>query len=139
MVALIGCSSKKRDFPCMAKEMYMGSLFKKSILYCDKLKISYYILSAKFGLLSPEKIISPYDMSLNKEGISFRKKWSKKVNKQLQNKKINEVIILAGIKYHEFITIKKHTPLLYKPLGFQLQWLDSQIKNNKIKGLIYDK
>ena len=66
-VVLISCGSQKATKAVQAKDMYTSTLFKKSYAYAVQLhpdKI--YILSAKYGLLDPNKTIAPYDMTLNK-------------------------------------------------------------------------
>ena len=102
MACFIACSKTKRKYPCMAKYMYMGSLFTKSFQFCKKFysKQPIFILSAKYGLLTPEQIIEPYEKTLNtftqKELIT----WSNMIQKQLKVQNIKKpYIFLTGKKY----------------------------------------
>lgn len=79
-IALISCSKNKMDYDCVAKIMYSKSiLFKKSFSYCVDQNYSYiFILSAKYGLLNPSEIISPYELTLNSFNNQQKKEWAKK-------------------------------------------------------------
>lgn len=128
VVALIACSSKKAPTKREACKLYQGELFKKSVLYCKQRNIKYFILSAKYGLISPDQIISPYNLSLNNMNKTEKKNWYMKVNKQLYDEGIEEAIILAGKNYHEGLNIKKIMVLPSKGIGYQLHFLQNQIK-----------
>lgn len=61
-IAVINCGSKKKSYPCPAREMYEdGSLFKKIRDYIELDYDQYFILSGKYGLLNPNQIIEPYE------------------------------------------------------------------------------
>lgn len=67
-IALIACCKKKKESQCRACEMYQSTLFKLSYKYAEKTGCDeIYILSAKYGLLDKDKIIAPYDETLNKK------------------------------------------------------------------------
>ena len=64
-IALISCVSKKQKGSTPRKEsIYISDLFKKSYRYCEKFD-SRYILSAKYGLVEENEVISNYDLTLN--------------------------------------------------------------------------
>lgn len=58
---LIGCGKRKSPSPCRADEMYTGSLFRKRLDYARRSGWPFFIVSAKYGLLSPHTEIAPYD------------------------------------------------------------------------------
>lgn len=137
-IALIACSKSKvlkKRLP--AKNIYTGVFFKKAIKYCSLLKINFFILSAKYGLLHPDTIISPYDLTLAKMKKTDRQKWSEQVKKQMINVGINKkkIILLAGIKYIEFLDGEK--PLKGLSQGKQLQWLNQQIISLSIRPFLF--
>ena len=82
-----------------SKDLYIGSFTRKCIEYAEKFhKTSYFILSAKYGLLQPEEIVSgPYNQC-------FHSKESKPISKeilkvQIENRnldKYDKIIILGG-------------------------------------------
>jgi len=61
---IIGCSQDKEDYACPAKEMYTGTIFKKSYNVAQQIGGDIYIISAKHGLITPDTIIEPYDLAL---------------------------------------------------------------------------
>lgn len=52
--------------PAPAKDLYQSTLFKKTRAYAEKHYDGWYILSALHRVLSPEKVIEPYDVTLAK-------------------------------------------------------------------------
>lgn len=107
-IALISCTKKKKDYLCMASEMYSEStIFKYSYEYANLIADKIYILSAKYGLLPIYKIIEPYDLTFNnmksKEVIEWGYKVIEQMGKEFDLIK-DEFIILSGkIYYKELI------------------------------------
>jgi len=132
-VILISCSKAKASRRCQAKDMYLGTLFKKSVIYSRLKKTSFFILSAKYGLLHPNTSIDPYDLSLNHMNRIDRSKWADKVKIQMEDFGITQSkkILLAGEKYVEFI--EGDRPLKGLSQGYQLQWLNKQISDLSFK------
>ena len=118
--ALISCTKLKKDYPCLAQEMYSESqLFKKAVQYINQQEYDdWFILSAKYGILNKETLIEPYDITLNNMKAEHRKKWAKEVYLQLI--KINPVQIdfYAGKKYREYLipTLEHDGIICYVPL-----------------------
>jgi hypothetical protein len=132
-VAFIACSATKLDSPALAREMYQGSLFKKSKEFIQSSVDDWFILSAKYGLLSPDQQIEPYEQTLNNMSKSEREAWGKAVLKQLEGrlKKGDQLYFLCGERYYEEIS-SALSDMGYEikfPLrglggiGYQLQWL----------------
>ncbi len=65
-ILLIACVSKKGEIATKAKDLYISQLFKSSYRYGKGLKPdNTFILSALYGLLDPEQIIEPYNVTLS--------------------------------------------------------------------------
>jgi hypothetical protein len=91
----------------------------------------WYILSAKFGLLDPNRVIDPYNTTLMDLGSAARRLWAKEVFAEL---KIlcplpSTVTIFAGQGYREYLLpllmasrYEVQVPLEGKGIGQQLQW-----------------
>ena len=62
--------------------MYISDLFKKSLAYAKKHADKVFILSAKYGLLTLDEIIYPYEKTLNKMSEYEKKRWAYKVFRQ---------------------------------------------------------
>lgn len=137
-IALVSCVKTKADKPKPAKELYISPLFRKSSTYAQKVGDEWYILSAKYGLLSPEQVISPYEKTLRNMGASDRRNWAKRVLKQLTDivSAGDEIVILAGKDYRENLInplinmgCKISIPMEGLVFGKQLRWLHNNIGN----------
>lgn len=134
-VFLVSCVSKKMDESCAAKDMYQSDWFKKARAYVVSQEGTWYILSAKYGLLKPQDMISPYELTLNKMAITERKAWAEKVGRQLAPLILSDdhVTVLAGMKYREFLmptlmgfAAKVEVPMEGLRIGKQLAWLGNR-------------
>ncbi len=136
-IALISCTSKKKQYKCTASELYSESpRFKLEYQYAKKRNCDeVYILSAKHGLISEFEIVEPYNETLNDKSTEKRKVWSLNVLNQMKNKfdlDENEFIILAGINYNKYLIphLKKYElPLKGKSLGNWIPELRRLIEN----------
>ncbi|WP_394794843.1 DUF6884 domain-containing protein [Armatimonas sp.] len=106
-IVLIGCSASKADTPIRAAEMYTGELFKLSRRWAESCGggiYGWWILSAKWGLLTPGQTISPYDETL--DTTAKTRTWGGKVRQDLhdcfhgfsKNEPVR-FIVLAGKAY----------------------------------------
>jgi len=137
-LGLISCTKSKQTYQCSAGEMYQPStLFSKAYAYALKNYSQIGILSAKYGLLMPEEMIDPYDLTLKTMGKQRKQEWANQVLDQLDTKigltKINTVYFHAGVDYRSFLIpllnhkgIKYEIPLEGLSYGRQLQWYDRE-------------
>ena len=106
-IVLISCVNNKLNHKAKAENIYTSPLFKYNIKYAKSLNPDkIYILSAKYGLLSLETEIKPYNKTLNKMTSKEIKVWANNViNKlnKLSNLRKDEFIILAGQKYIKYL------------------------------------
>jgi len=114
-IILIACASKKSSIKAKAKDLYISTLFTKSLAYAHTLNPDkIYIISALHHLLDLETEIEPYNVTLSsipkskrKEGIivlssAEKIEWGKKVVKMLSEQtdlQDDQFIILAGQEY----------------------------------------
>jgi len=114
-IILIACVSKKRPFKSKAKDLYISTLFTKSLAYAHTLNPDkIYIISALYHLLDLEQEIEPYDVTLSnvpkvkrKQGLkilntSEKIEWGKRVIEMLSkyaDLQNDQFIILAGQEY----------------------------------------
>ena len=130
-ICLIACVSLKDTRKMRAGDIYLSPLFKKAREFASNFD-RWYILSAKYGLISPDMVIEPYEKTLNKMSREDRRKWAENVFGELKKhtKAVDEITFLAGLRYRQDLT-----PLLLKRgnkicvpmegmgIGKQLQWL----------------
>lgn len=130
---LVSCGSRKQPFPAQAQDLYVSELFSREKAFAQTFSKSWYILSAKHGLVKNSQILEPYDVSLNSKSAQERQEWAHSVSNALaQNEnKPRSVAILAGANYTDFLVpslieqgIKVWEPLKGLGIGKQLQWLD---------------
>ena len=129
-IVLVSCVKKKLPYRAKARDMYISPLFNSHLNYALSLKPdAIFILSAKYGLVSLDQEIEPYDLTLNNKGVSQRKEWAQKVLADLRMKADllhDHFIFLAGMKYREFLLPSIHSyeiPLEGYPIGKLLQEL----------------
>lgn len=106
-IALISCTSLKEDYDCPAYELYSKSpTFRLAYAYAEVVADDIYILSAKYGLISKDKVLAPYNDTLLDKSEDEKKDWSKKVLAQLNDKvslEKDEFVILAGNNYCKYL------------------------------------
>lgn len=132
MIALVSCVAQKLDRPAPARDLYTSPLFVGLRRYAETRADAWFILSAKYGLVDPNEVIAPYELTLNTQGTQARRAWAARVREALAPKLPPgcAVILLAGQRYREFIEPwlreRGHPvsiPLEGLPIGRQLQWL----------------
>lgn len=111
----------------MAKDMYVSPLFKMSRRIVERRTSRWFILSAKHGVLDPNQLIEPYDVTLTRMPKKAREDWATKVRKQIkQVAGDDDIVVLAGDYYiapFKGITNKVLNPLDKLEIGERLQWL----------------
>ena len=78
-ICLVSCVSAKRTTPALAKDLYQSDWFIKARAYAESVGSCWFILSAKYGLVRPDEMIEPYEMTLNTMGVAERRNWSRRV------------------------------------------------------------
>jgi len=100
VACLIACCKTKSNYPAKAINLYQSALFKKSVAYADKFGLPVYILSAKYGLISGERTIAPYNLTLNDFNKNDLNLWGKRVGIDIVNTFNNKTLVcLAGENY----------------------------------------
>lgn len=111
-IILISCVSKKRSHRAAAQDLYTSTLFTLNLRYARQLKPdAIFILSAKHGLLDPETIIDPYDVTLNKMSAASLRDWADNVRGQLAARtdlERDHFTFLAGNNYRKFLIPHLH-------------------------------
>lgn len=153
-ITLIACSATKLENACMAKDMYQGNLFKKSLEYALKTTNpnNIYILSAKYGLVGLEQEIEPYDKTLKDMDDEETESWAEMVLDKLEDLYEDlaelQISILAGKAYYEPLlpSLKNYDlPLEGLRIGESMKELDelvaaelSQLSEEDRMGVILD-
>jgi hypothetical protein len=114
--------------------MYRSPLFQKMMAYAQSLNPkSIFILSAKYGLLSPGEMIDPYELTLKNMKSADRRQWAQNIISDLRkccDLEADSFVFLAGASYRENLVphIKHYTvPMEGRAFGQQLQWLKQRL------------
>lgn len=125
-VILIGCGKTKRDYRSQARFLYTGNLFRAARDYAVKHGSSWYILSAKYGLVNPDEEIAPYDLTLTDLNRHDRDLWGSHVRRSLRNVGAwdREIVFLAGAEYARAVSGAPAVkfPLQGLGIGERLRW-----------------
>ncbi len=132
-VFLVSCVARKRAEPAPARELYESAWFRKARAYVEAEGGRWFILSAEHGLLTPDRVVAPYERTLNTMGIADRRRWAQRVSEQLTALDIraDRIVVLAGLRYREFLmpALRQRAAVVDVPMeglgiGQQLAWLD---------------
>jgi hypothetical protein len=127
-IALIGCSAQKLARPAPARELYTGALFRFSVAYAEKRGLRWVVLSAKHGVVLPDDVIEPYDMTLARWTPPQIMKWGIGVGGDLERRFPGaRYVFLAGSMYwvavSSFARNRVEDPLRGLQIGERLSFL----------------
>jgi cytoplasmic iron level regulating protein YaaA (DUF328/UPF0246 family) len=133
-IVLLSCVKSKRDHRCRAGDIYTSPLFQKMMAYAESLRPKrIFILSAKYGLLTPDDVIEPYEQTLKKMKTAERRLWAQKIISALRQNcdpDTDQFVLLAGEAYRENLVphLRHHkVPMEGLAFGKQLQWLEQEV------------
>ena len=139
-VALISCTKSKRTEECEARLLYDKSpKFNKSLEFAQTQADEIFILSAKYGLVSLNTHLKPYNKTLVGKRKNEKSAWGKKVLRQITelfDVNTTMFIILAGADY--FAPLQNYLPHKQIPLlglrqGESLARLNELLNKNPIR------
>ncbi len=138
--ALISCSKSKSGHRDLARNMYVSPLYRKSVVITEAWGLTFSILSAKYGLLNPDEIIEPYNLTLKGASKEFKTEWAMRVDGQIRGsiERKKRLVVLAGDDYYAPLTeAGKNDPLNWLApmrglsLGNRLAFLNAGIRIEK--------
>lgn len=133
-IALVSCVATKRPGKHAALDLYVSAWFKKVRKHVERAGLTWYILSAKYGLVAPDQEIEAYEMTLNNMGLQDRRTWAYDVMGQIaeQMPGHDRYVLFAGARYREFLEpllaaqgANIQVPMEGLTQGRQLNWLDT--------------
>jgi hypothetical protein len=132
IICLVSCVWPKRATAALAKDLYRSTWFLKARACAESASSYWFILSAEYGLVHPDAMIEPYEMTLDTMGVAERRNWSRRVQQQMDERMpdANRIMVLAGQRYREFLmdylagrAATVHVPMAGMRNGQQLSWL----------------
>ena len=136
-IYLVSCVAKKRTGTVAAKDLYISPWFRLARRYVESSGGPWFILSTKYGLLKPDRPISPYDETLNRMKAADRRAWAERVISQMDKHppEADEVAILAGFRYRQYLGSylsnrfsSVRVPMQGLKFGEQLSWLKKAVE-----------
>ncbi|NKA72538.1 hypothetical protein GO285_01411 [Ralstonia solanacearum] len=114
-----------------ARELYASEWFIRARSYVERRRGDWFILSAKLGLVAPERHIEPYEQTLHSMPILERRAWAQRVQIQMDEMlpPSGRCVVLAGQRYREFLMdylqqrFVTEAPMTGLAIGQQLRWL----------------
>jgi hypothetical protein len=113
-----------------ACRLYCSPLFKKARAFVRAQGSDWFILSTKYGLIAPNKLITHYDKHPGKMSKDEREIWSNQIVQELRPHCTpgDSIVILAGVKYWEFLLhalpdFHVEVPMKGLRIGEMLHWL----------------
>jgi hypothetical protein len=84
-IAIIPCTNQKSDEPGPARDVWFGTHFQLTLMHAEEFYDVVYIMSFKYGMITPDFVIEPYDMNIHFEPLPMRVRWKRMVMQQLQD------------------------------------------------------
>jgi hypothetical protein len=78
-VGLVGCVKSKQPRAAPARELYRSPLFRGRRAWVERTCDRWFVLSAKHGLVEPDRLLAPYDETLTDLPLAARRVWSGQV------------------------------------------------------------
>ncbi len=131
-VALIGCSARKLHVPEVARKLYQGALFQKSVAWAESHDMPWGVLSAKYDLVLPDTVIEPYDLTLRDLPRDIREAWGKTTGEAIEGAWPDATFVFLAGEYYKLAVAKFEErvefPLLGMGIGQRMAWLKRNMK-----------
>lgn len=146
VVYLVSCGKRKSEVTCRAQDMYNSERFQLSRERIIQIGCPWYIISAKYGLLSPDEVITPYDLSISSLNCDEKEEWNRRLITSL--KEFPEGTLFVIWADAEYSTILKRIleschlqficPFESMPASAQVSYLQKALHINEVR-LFYER
>ena len=129
-IVFVACGKRKQQTKRPSLELYTGQYFRLCLALARSIVSDshIYVLSAKYGVLSHEEVVEPYNAKLTDLSRSDLQQWRAEV-KGFVLRKIQEgykPVFICGDLYHQGLPGVKMLPKV--AIGKQIQFIQSQLK-----------
>lgn len=139
-IGFVACCKTKLDRPAPAKELYQSPLFTLTRRYVEReirngKMDGWFVLSALHGIVEPEQVVEPYDVTLSKVSKQERDAWSGMVTEQINylwsELLVRKFTVFAGVYYcTPFYKFNTDLPLCNWGIGERLAFLKESLGDN---------
>lgn len=111
MIGLVACSKQKLDRRAPARELYSSRLFRMSLEYAERRCQTVYVASALHGLIALDRVLDPYDFSMDQRTKDERILWGAYLVRNVAERhgEAFDVLVMAGTLYAWPIIRALHT------------------------------
>ena len=136
-IVLVACARTKTAGRNPAKDLYTSEWFRDARRVAEQYASDWFILSAKHGLVTPNRALDPYDLSLADQTSEFRARWADSVVHALGRAcpNMDRLSILAGHDYSAPLvpSLRPRSTALFAPLLFrhdelQRGWMRQRVR-----------
>lgn len=129
---LISCSKSKLATKAPARDLYTGSLFQKAVAWAERHQHPWFIVSALYGLVTPDQELQPYDFTLKQLRAREREAWGQRAVSELgkyASSGSHAVLIMPELYRRHIQTALLQRDITYEnpvegmKIGQQMRWL----------------
>lgn len=104
ILVINGCSQGKVSHPAPAREFYTGQLFRMVKRFAEQHNFDQRIVSGKYGLLTFDDLVEPYDMKITTRADVNRVQEKCLYSLVALHREYDAIIVVLGKKYREVIS-----------------------------------
>lgn len=94
---VIGCGHDKLSTAEPARDLYISDRFRSSLALADDLAAPFVILSAKHGIVEPDRVLEPYDLDLSTLSDADQQSWAQRAIDQLSQQASGRTVSILAI------------------------------------------
>jgi hypothetical protein len=94
-VAIIPCTNQKSNVAGPAREVWQGAHFQLTLAHAELFYDRVLVMSYKYGFISPDEIIEPYDIDIRYSSAGDRLKWWWKIREDIKKLGTEEPKLVA--------------------------------------------
>jgi hypothetical protein len=131
IVGVVSCGSVKLDKAAPARDLYCGRFFQVCSKFVEPRSDRWIILSAKHGVLDPDEIIDPYDLSLRKMSKERYRFWQLQARIEIEEQFPSATFLAVAGENYRSVLPKDRTICPWGEVGSrvwakQMKWMIEQ-------------
>lgn len=116
-IGLVACAKTKLARPAPARALYTSVLFRKASAYCERTYDRWFVLSAQWGLVAPERVLAPYDLTLRELSPEARLDWAASIVGGLSDAGLTGEVLCLHAGGHYRRALERYVALFHDEAG----------------------